>query len=85
MSWHNFVFAAFDPAATVTVDKLPGVFWVQALSVRLFGFHECAVLAPQAVEGVLTVLVLYHCVVRLAGPVAAHGGRGGARRPARPR
>jgi 4-amino-4-deoxy-L-arabinose transferase-like glycosyltransferase len=72
-SWHNFVYAAFDPAGTVTVDKLPGAFWVQALSVRLFGFHEWAILAPQAVEGVLTVLVLYHCVVRLAGAAAALG------------
>jgi 4-amino-4-deoxy-L-arabinose transferase-like glycosyltransferase len=70
-SWHNFVFGAFDPAGTVTVDKLPGALWVQALSVRIFGFHEWAILAPQAVEGALTVLVLYHCVVRLAGPVAA--------------
>ena len=23
-SWHHFIFAAFDPAGTVTVDKLPG-------------------------------------------------------------
>lgn len=69
-SWHNFVFGAFDPAGTVTVDKLPGALWVQALSVRIFGFHEWAVLAPQAVEGALTVLVLYHCVRRLAGPLA---------------
>jgi hypothetical protein len=31
MNWHNFFFAAFDPKATVTLDKLPGAFWVQAL------------------------------------------------------
>src|ERR1019366_7319958 len=24
MSWHNFFFGAFDPAGTVSVDKLPG-------------------------------------------------------------
>jgi hypothetical protein len=28
-SWHDFIFAAFDPAGTVTVDKLPGALWVQ--------------------------------------------------------
>ena len=39
-SWHDFVFGAFDPAGTISVDKLPGALWVQALSVRLFGFHE---------------------------------------------
>jgi hypothetical protein len=37
-SWHGFIFGAFDPAGTVTVDKLPGALWVQALSLRIFGF-----------------------------------------------
>jgi 4-amino-4-deoxy-L-arabinose transferase-like glycosyltransferase len=36
-SWHDFAFGAFDPAGTVTLDKLPGAFWLQALSVRVFG------------------------------------------------
>ena len=66
-SWHNFFFGAFDPWGTVTIDKLPGAFWVQALSVRLFGFHIWAVVLPQAVEGTLTVLVLYRAVRRVAG------------------
>jgi hypothetical protein len=38
-SWHDFIFGAFDPAGTVTVGKLPGALWVQALSLRIFGFH----------------------------------------------
>jgi 4-amino-4-deoxy-L-arabinose transferase-like glycosyltransferase len=66
-SWHNFFFGSFDPWGTVTVDKLPGAFWVQALSVRLFGFHVWSVALPQAAEGVLTVLVLYRAVRRVAG------------------
>ena len=70
MSWHNFSYGAFDPAGTVTLDKLPGAFWIQALSVRAFGVHTWVIVAPQAVEGVLTVLVLYRAVRRLAGPVA---------------
>ncbi len=70
MSWHNFIFGAFDPAGTITLDKLPGAFWIQALSVRVFGFHPWAIVLPQAVEGVLTVLVLYHAVSRLAGTAA---------------
>jgi len=70
MSWHNFVFGAFDPAGTITLDKLPGAFWIQALSVRAFGFHPWAIVLPQAIEGVLTVLVLYHAVSRLAGSAA---------------
>ena len=69
-SWHDFIFGAFDPAGTVTVDKLPGALWVQALSLRVFGFHIWALVLPQVVEGVLTVRVLYRAVRRLAGPAA---------------
>jgi 4-amino-4-deoxy-L-arabinose transferase-like glycosyltransferase len=69
-SWHDFIFGSFDPAGTITVDKLPGALWVQALSLRAFGFHIWALILPQVVEGVLTVLVLYRAVRRLAGPVA---------------
>jgi 4-amino-4-deoxy-L-arabinose transferase-like glycosyltransferase len=69
-SWHDFIFAAFDPAGTVTVDKLPGALWVQALSLRIFGFHIWALVLPQVVEGVLTIGVLYRAVRRLAGPAA---------------
>ena len=70
MSWHNFIYGAFDPAGTITLDKLPGAFWIQALAVRAFGVHTWVIVAPQAIEGVLTVLVLYRAVRRLAGPAA---------------
>jgi len=70
MSWHDFFFASFDPAGTITLDKLPGAFWVQALSVRVFGVHAWALVAPQVVEGMASVLVLYRVVRRLAGPAA---------------
>jgi 4-amino-4-deoxy-L-arabinose transferase-like glycosyltransferase len=69
-SWHDFVFGAFDPAGIVSLDKLPGALWVQALSLRIFGFHIWALILPQGVEGVLTILVLYRAVRRLAGPAA---------------
>ena len=49
-SWHNFVFGAFDPAGTITVDKLPGALWIQALSVRMFGLHIWAIILPQVIE-----------------------------------
>jgi 4-amino-4-deoxy-L-arabinose transferase-like glycosyltransferase len=70
MNWHNFIYGAFDPAGTVSLDKLPGAFWIQALAVRAFGVHTWVIVAPQAAEGVLTVLVLYRAVQRLAGPAA---------------
>ena len=66
-SWHDFAFGAFDPAGTVTLDKLPGAFWVQALSARVFGLHVWSIVLPQVVEGVLTVVVLYRVVRRQAG------------------
>jgi 4-amino-4-deoxy-L-arabinose transferase-like glycosyltransferase len=69
-SWHDFIFGAFDPAGTVTVDKLPGALWVQALSLRVFGFHIWALVLPQVIEGAATILVLYRAVRRLAGPAA---------------
>lgn len=70
-SWRDFAFGGFDPWGTVTVDKLPGSLWPQAASVRLFGVHPWAFVLPQVLEGVLTVLVLYRVVNRLAGPRAA--------------
>jgi 4-amino-4-deoxy-L-arabinose transferase-like glycosyltransferase len=70
MSWHNFFFGAFDPAGTMSIDKLPGSIWPQALLQRIVGFHVWAVVLPQAIEGVITILVLYRAVRRLAGPLA---------------
>jgi 4-amino-4-deoxy-L-arabinose transferase-like glycosyltransferase len=70
MSWHDFFFAAFDPAGTVSLDKLPGAFWIQALSVRAFGVNAWAIVLPQVLEGACSVLVLYRIVRRLCGPIA---------------
>jgi 4-amino-4-deoxy-L-arabinose transferase-like glycosyltransferase len=69
-SWHDFVFGAFDPAGTITVDKLPGALWLQALSLRIFGFHIWALVLPQIIEGVITILVLYRAARFIATPVA---------------
>lgn len=66
-SWKAFVFGSFDPANTITMDKLPGFLWPQALSARIFGFHPWALTLPQVIEGVLAVLVLYRVVCRWAG------------------
>ncbi|PYC87361.1 hypothetical protein C7C46_05180 [Streptomyces tateyamensis] len=70
-SWHAFFYDAFDPQAATTLDKLPGAFWVQALSVRAFGYSVWAMVLPQVVEGTLAVLVLYRAVRRLGGAAPA--------------
>ena len=69
-SWHDFFYDAFDPRGSMTLDKLPGAFWVQVLSVKLFGYSVWAMVLPQVVEGVLTVLALYRAVRRVAGTAA---------------
>ncbi len=69
-SWHDFFFGAFDPQGTISIDKLPGSLWPQALLLRIVGFHVWAVVLPQAIEGVIAILVLYRAVRRLAGPLA---------------
>ena len=70
-NWKAFFFGSFDPGNTITLDKLPGFLWPQALSARIFGFHAWALTLPQVIEGVLSVLVLYRVVRRWAGANAA--------------
>ncbi len=69
-SWRNFFFATFDTAMNTTVDKPPLGFWMQVLSTKIFGFTPFAVDAPQALAGVLAVLLLYWLVRRQFGRVA---------------
>jgi 4-amino-4-deoxy-L-arabinose transferase-like glycosyltransferase len=66
-SWHDFFFNAFDPAGFVSLDKPPVAFWIQVLSVKLFGFGGLAILVPQVVEGLAAVALLYHLVQRRFG------------------
>lgn len=66
-SWHNFLYASFDPSGVMTVDKPPLAPWIQALSVRVFGFHPLAILAPQALMGVASVLLVYDLTRRRFG------------------
>jgi 4-amino-4-deoxy-L-arabinose transferase-like glycosyltransferase/L-ascorbate metabolism protein UlaG (beta-lactamase superfamily) len=69
-SWHDFLYGAFDPHGMISLDKLPGPFWVQALSVRTFGLSVWAMVWPQVLWSVLTVVVLFLAVRRVAGPAA---------------
>jgi 4-amino-4-deoxy-L-arabinose transferase-like glycosyltransferase len=66
-SWHDFLYNAFDPAGLQTLDKPPAALWVQALSVRVFGFSSWAMLVPQALMGVGTVALAYDLTRRVFG------------------
>lgn len=69
-SWSNFFFGAFDPAGTVTLDKIPGSFWVPALFVKVFGFSTLTVILPNALAAVGASLLVASAGKRLAGPGA---------------
>jgi 4-amino-4-deoxy-L-arabinose transferase-like glycosyltransferase len=58
-SLHNFFFVSSDPGGLITVDKPPLGLWLQAVSAAVFGFHPLSLLLPEAICGVLAVLVLY--------------------------
>ncbi|MFI7320085.1 glycosyltransferase family 39 protein [Streptomyces venezuelae] len=70
VSWEAFLFTSLDPSATLTLDKIGGFLWPQALSARIFGFHAWALTLPQCVMGVISVLVMYRLVRRWQGPAA---------------
>src|SRR5690348_6711418 len=69
-SLHNFFFVSFDPGGFVTLDKPPLGFWLQVASVKIFGFTPFAIFLPQALAGVLSVLLLFYLVRRHFGVVA---------------
>src|SRR6266436_9104711 len=69
-NWHNFFFVSYDPGGFVTIDKPPLGFWLQVASAKLFGFTPFSVFLPQAIAGVLSVLLLYYLVRRHFGVVA---------------
>ncbi|MGW7670097.1 glycosyltransferase family 39 protein [Streptomyces sp. NPDC054775] len=69
-SWKAFFFGSLDAGNAITVDKPPAALWPMALSVRIFGLHSWAILAPEVVMGVLTVAVVYAAVRRRFSPAA---------------
>jgi 4-amino-4-deoxy-L-arabinose transferase-like glycosyltransferase len=73
-SWHAFLFASLDKTGLMTVDKPPLALWVQALSVRVFGFHPLSILVPEALMGILAVGLLYDLVARRFGRAAGFAG-----------
>src|SRR4051795_11038912 len=75
-SWHAFLYGSLDSAGLMTVEKPPLALWVQALSVRVFGFHSLSMLVPQALMGVASVGLVYDLVRRHWG--RAGGFAGGA-------
>src|SRR3954470_8824236 len=66
-SWHDFLYGSFDASGVMTVDKPPLALWVQALSVKAFGFSSLSMLVPQALMGVASVGLVYDLTRRRFG------------------
>lgn len=70
MNLKNFFFASFDPAGFVTIDKPPLGFWLQTISAKIFGFSGFSIILPQAIAGVLSILIIYCLVKKYFGTLA---------------
>lgn len=69
-SWHNFFFVSAEPGGSVSVDKPPVGLWLQAISAYFLGVNGFAVVLPQILAGIGSVVVLFHLVRRSFGNVA---------------
>jgi 4-amino-4-deoxy-L-arabinose transferase-like glycosyltransferase len=65
LSWHNFFFGAFEPSASVSIDKPPVDLWLQVASVKLLGFSSTTLKLPEALAGIVSVPLLFEAVRRL--------------------
>ncbi|HEY1828246.1 MAG TPA: glycosyltransferase family 39 protein, partial [Acidimicrobiales bacterium] len=70
-SWKAFFFGSSDSSNFITVDKPPVFLWPMEISARIFGLNSWSVLAPQALEGVATVGLVYLTVRRWFSAQAA--------------
>jgi 4-amino-4-deoxy-L-arabinose transferase-like glycosyltransferase len=73
-SAHNFIFAAYDPLGTFTVDKPPLALWLQTAAASVFGFGGFALTLPQALAGVMAVALLFAISRRLHDDLTAFLG-----------
>ena len=69
-SWNDFLYGSFDAGGVMTVDKPPLALWIQALSVKAFGFHPASILVPQALMGAVAVVLVYDLTRRRWGRIA---------------
>ena len=57
-SFTDWLFGAVDPAGTVSLDKIPGSYWITAIFVRLFGFHDVTVIAPNGLATIGAIIAI---------------------------
>ncbi|MCD5341616.1 glycosyltransferase family 39 protein [Arthrobacter sp. AK04] len=64
-------FGSSDWGNSITVDKPPLSLWVMELSAQIFGFTPMSILAPQAIMGVVSTVLIYAIVRKHFSPFAA--------------
>lgn len=57
MNWHTFFFVSSDPSRFSTIDKSPLCFWLQTISAKILNFHGWILIFPQAIGGVISVML----------------------------
>ena len=68
-SWPNFFFVAFEPGGSISLDKPPLGFWLEAVSAFFLGLNGFALALPNALAGLLSVPILYSMVKNQFGQV----------------
>ena len=69
-SWHNFFFVSAEPGGSVSVDKPPVGFWIQAVFAYFLGVNGIAVVLPEIIAGLVSVVLVFHLVRRSFGTAA---------------
>ena len=69
--WTAWLFSSVDPENFLATDKPPLSTMVMGLSVRAFGLSPLAILLPQALMGIATIVVLMETIRRSLGRTAS--------------
>ena len=66
----NFIFGSMDPGGTISIDKIPGSFWIPAILVKLFGFNTLLITLPSAITAIAATLVITFVIKKYYGRTA---------------
>ncbi|MEE8336469.1 MAG: glycosyltransferase family 39 protein, partial [Dehalococcoidia bacterium] len=69
-SWHNFFYAAYDPAGTLIIDKPPLALWLQVAFTKALGFEGRSMILPMALAGTVAVPLAFGAARRSHGVAA---------------
>ncbi|MEA5078376.1 MAG: glycosyltransferase family 39 protein [Anaerolineaceae bacterium] len=70
-SWHNFFFVSYEPGGSISVDKPPLGFWLEAASAYAFGVNGFALALPNVLAGLGSIYLLFNLVKKPFGRIPA--------------